>query len=595
MNSGLHLDHAALGSISKISQGGQGAVFTAPGVRLSLVGEAVYKEYRVDICAVLNAVVLEQMAGFLESLSFADGAAFIGRAAWPIRVVIRGGAVTGFIMPRLPQEFRIDFQMPSGAKRAVDAEFQHLLNTDAFLANRGIPITDRLRYELLLDLARGVDLLHRHGVTVGDLSPKNVLFSLAPHPRTYFIDCDSMCFRGSSALPQVETPGWEIRTVSTEELATRATDLYKLGLLALRLFVQNQETRDARTLPPRVTPEVRRLIESSLEREPMSRPAATDWFTHLQEAIATAATGAPSPRSQPPGRTPQTQPASPRLQPSPTLQGHLVTPVGQQTQTSSVGISRRALVTAVLGLGGLALVGGLYAGLKGGGGRSEPIGLTASADRLSQQPPPTVAPSIGSSPLKASAASAPPTPPTTTAPPPAPGTVLYQANWAGGGSDGWQLPDNWALVNGVLVAGGRPSSGSGYVAAPYSPKFSNYAVEVDWQWTAREVNGMSISIRDRYVFDFDTDSPSVQGASGAYTRLSIEGPSGFNSPRIDVIPGLGPQSHRIRFEGKGNVLSAFIDGTKVGEAVSLNSDPPGSAKISAAKNARILSFRIVAT
>jgi hypothetical protein len=75
--------------------------------------------------------------------------------------------------------------------------------------------------------------LHKHGVCVGDISPKNLLFALIPHPAVYFIDCDAMRIDGVSVLRQVETPGWQVP--AGEELATVYSDTYKLGLLALRL------------------------------------------------------------------------------------------------------------------------------------------------------------------------------------------------------------------------------------------------------------------------------------------------------------------------------------------------------------------------
>ena len=85
-------------------------------------------------------------------------------------------------------------------------------------------------------------VFHRHGVAVGDLSPKNLLFSLGPPVKVYFVDCDGMRL-GRSVLPQVETPDSAVRDVNrTEELATPASDSYKLALLTLRLFAGDQST-----------------------------------------------------------------------------------------------------------------------------------------------------------------------------------------------------------------------------------------------------------------------------------------------------------------------------------------------------------------
>ena len=69
-----------------------------------------------------------------------------------------GGAVKGFVMPAIPDEFFTTMNKASGPARTV-GEFQHLLNGDGFLARRQIPLSDRHRYELLEVAAdAGVDL-----------------------------------------------------------------------------------------------------------------------------------------------------------------------------------------------------------------------------------------------------------------------------------------------------------------------------------------------------------------------------------------------------------------------------------------------------
>ena len=82
----------------------------------------------------------------------------------------------------------------SGMSREL-GEFQHLLNDDGFLVRRHLAVSDRRRYELLGEVARALAVFHRHGIAVGDLSPKNLLYS---HQGTgvYIVDCDAMRFRG---------------------------------------------------------------------------------------------------------------------------------------------------------------------------------------------------------------------------------------------------------------------------------------------------------------------------------------------------------------------------------------------------------------
>ncbi|MCX4094634.1 hypothetical protein [Nocardia sp. alder85J] len=283
---------SALGKRVKIATGGQGSVSTAPNAHMQFAKTLVYKEYKPDKLVDVDVAVLESMPAHLESLPFGAGTELLSLVAWPCRLVEDDatGAVLGFVMPSIPDRFFVDMMKSSGPARVL-GEFQHLLNDDSFIARRGIPLTDRHRYELLGETARALTVLHRHGVVVGDLSPKNMLFSLSPTRAVYFIDCDAMRLHGRSALPQLETPGWEVRVVDpAEELATVASDSYKFGLLALRLLTGDQTTRDPARLPPTVPAPVRDLVRSALVKDPAARPVAADWVRQLAQAAAAAST-----------------------------------------------------------------------------------------------------------------------------------------------------------------------------------------------------------------------------------------------------------------------------------------------------------------
>ena len=154
------------------------------------------------------------------------------------------------------------------------------------LAARGIAIDEAQRYALLREVASGLAFLHKHGVCVGDISPKNLLFSLSPHEAVYFIDCDAMRINGVSALPQVETPGWDVP--AGEELATIYSDTYKLGLLALRLLAGDQDTTNPQYIPAGAPSMLRQIITDTLTNEPEKRPLPEAWTYVLGHAIEDA-------------------------------------------------------------------------------------------------------------------------------------------------------------------------------------------------------------------------------------------------------------------------------------------------------------------
>jgi eukaryotic-like serine/threonine-protein kinase len=256
-------------------------VYGAPNVKTKFAASMVYKEYKTQTLTEIDVTALAAMPALVEeSLSYAQAERLISIAAWPCALVEDGGTPTGFVMPAIPDEFFIPLTTVKGVS-TITAEFQHLLNHPSVLAARDIEIEDAQRYTLLREVASGLAFMHKHGVCIGDISPKNLLFSLAPHEAVYFIDCDAVRINGVSALPQVQTPGWD--TPAGEELATIYSDTYKLGLLALRLLAGHQDTKNPSTFPP---PHRRWCARSSPTPSPTRqqsarslKPGLTCWAT----------------------------------------------------------------------------------------------------------------------------------------------------------------------------------------------------------------------------------------------------------------------------------------------------------------------------
>jgi serine/threonine protein kinase len=272
-----------LGVLTKIGQGGQGVVYGAPNVKTKFAPSMVFKEYKPHTLNEIDFAALAAMPALVEdSLSYAEAERLIAVAAWPCALVEEAGASTGFVMPAIPGEFFIPLTTVKGVS-TVTAEFQHLLNHPTVLAARGIQINDVQRYKLLRELASGLAFLHRHGVGVGDISPKNLLFSLSPYEAVYFIDCDAMRINGVSVQRQVETPGWEVP--AGEDLATVYSDSYKLGLLALRLLVGDHDATNPQLVPSNAPDLLRQIITDTLTKAPHQRPLPEAWTYVLGHAI----------------------------------------------------------------------------------------------------------------------------------------------------------------------------------------------------------------------------------------------------------------------------------------------------------------------
>ena len=272
-----------LGVLSKIGQGGQGVVYRAPNVKTKFAAAMVYKEYKLQARTDVDFTALAAMPALVEeSLTYAQAERLISFAAWPCAIIQDAGTPTGFVMPAIPEEFFIELTTVKGVSPST-AEFQHLLNHPTVLAARGITLDDAQRFTLLRETGSALVFLHKHGVCVGDISPKNLLFSLTPHEAVYFIDCDAMRINGVSALPQVETPGWN--APPGEELATIYTDTYKLGLLALRLLTGDHDTTNPGHLPATTPAQLRQIITDTLTNQPHQRPLPEAWTSVLGNAI----------------------------------------------------------------------------------------------------------------------------------------------------------------------------------------------------------------------------------------------------------------------------------------------------------------------
>ena len=275
-----------LGVLTKIGQGGQGVVYRAPNVKTKFAESMVYKEYKPAALAEIDFTALAAMPALVEeSLSYGQAERLVSIAAWPCAIVEDADAPTGFVMPAIPEQFFISLSTVKGVS-STTAEFQHLLNAASVLAARDIAIDEAQRYALLREVASGLAFVHKHGVCIGDISPKNLLFSLSPHEAVYFIDCDAVRVNGVSALPQVETPGWAVP--AGEELATIYSDTYKLGLLALRLLAGDQDVKNPQYIPAGAPSMVRQIITDTLTNEPERRPLPEAWTYVLGHAIEEA-------------------------------------------------------------------------------------------------------------------------------------------------------------------------------------------------------------------------------------------------------------------------------------------------------------------
>lgn len=309
-----HIDARWLGVREQLGKGGQGSVYRLRAFQFepSWRTPTVYKEYDADTVDKLDSGVLERVIMFAGRL--ADEHWLRTRAAWPAATVIRDGRVCGFLMPEVPDEFYANLKLPNGPDR-VPAGLEYLLNPPSYRQRLGILVSERDRVELLADLAQTLSVLHGAGAAVGDLSPKNLLYSAARPRRCFVLDCDSVHVDGASALPYAETPEWGAPEYKPDEPATPRSDVYKFALLAIRLHAGDQSTRDAGVLATH-SPRLQELAQQSLDADPERRPSIAAWEEELERVMLHASELASGAGAQPPGLAePRPKPARGRRLP----------------------------------------------------------------------------------------------------------------------------------------------------------------------------------------------------------------------------------------------------------------------------------------
>jgi DNA-binding helix-hairpin-helix protein with protein kinase domain len=254
-----------LAASRKLASGGQGTVF-----RLADPPGTLLKLYHPG-----TAVLSEELGRLIDL----RGDLRAAPVAWPSGRVFDGGRCVGLLMPEVPEEFATSM---AGRRRLLELQFL-LYPRRAMWADLVLP-TGTQRRRLAAAYVALFRELHARGVVVGDVSMRNLLWSLADGPSVFAIDCDGFRVAGRPpAVRTVDTAGWEDPARPGE--VTLDSDRYKLALVALRVLLGNHA----------VTPEdvcvkefLRCLLGPDLTKLaryaalPGRRPAAECWLGALE-------------------------------------------------------------------------------------------------------------------------------------------------------------------------------------------------------------------------------------------------------------------------------------------------------------------------
>lgn len=320
-----------------LAEGGEGKVFevrTAPVLRDGILGTGaafVYKELRQQR-EVLELAPTVSFLTALEAMEPGLAARVRASSAWPVALVVgeAPGVAVGCLMPRAPGCFWLRHR-DGGPRLATLSYLASDPDRMAFAYGTVVPPPGAPpRVAVVYALARlleawqgtgvGSDALQgsvpRDGLgraVHGDLSAKNVLWSLDPVPAVYVLDCDGATVATASPsaparmqawgrVARATTPNWDDPAVAPGVAPGLPSDRYLLGLAFLRvvgaahfplqarqrgggkLNVDLELPHSWRRLPD--MPRLWGLCERSLSVVDIDgRPTPSEWAAGLEELL----------------------------------------------------------------------------------------------------------------------------------------------------------------------------------------------------------------------------------------------------------------------------------------------------------------------
>lgn len=223
-----------------------------------------------------------------------------GVASWPLEQVTDAGRTVGWLVPRTPEEFLLDFDTPTRPRVRRPQLLEWMLASPMQAAVAGYRADARdavLRLSVLANLVYAVATLHRHGMVYGDLSLRSAAFS-ASDARVRLLDCHAVAAVTNPGRDQRNTPHFlppECQAVGVHEhargnphLQDQATDVYKLGLCIVRVLSRGPGSTQLRTadhLTEVLDTETMAAVNGALSVDPSARPSAGALYSHLSRYV----------------------------------------------------------------------------------------------------------------------------------------------------------------------------------------------------------------------------------------------------------------------------------------------------------------------
>lgn len=322
----ITIQKESLRGLKKLAKGQQGTVYrveSAPAIP-GLATDVVYKSYSKGTLAEGGKSLRHAMPSLIllpDSMSAEEQRIIRLHTVWPQALVIEGDDAVGILMKLIPDGFFFDLQKSARKERTL-LKSTYMLVPEAKKPERNIPPASAV--ERIMFFLRALDVVaffHRHSLIIGDFSANNLIVSnpdaaFSSGKRAFvpkFMDIDGFRF-GSSVAPiqQLNSPAWFTpeTTAAVKErdrliaataptvqisaararanIQTTKSDVFKMGLLALRLFHVAPDPNDDDTqtvyssksslanMERLVGKQRTALVTSMLDNNPDGRPTADE-------------------------------------------------------------------------------------------------------------------------------------------------------------------------------------------------------------------------------------------------------------------------------------------------------------------------------
>jgi len=277
------------GSLEFLNEGGEGAVYL-----IASKPSLVFKEYLPEVLPTIDMQMLQRLVGIESALPTSDWERIRKRSAWPTDLVADSGRTIGFTMSKLDLRFYRKYGLKQKPSLTL-CEWNHIVHQNQPLGKLRMSEVPRLNendiLKLLHDLAITIETIHRSDLIIGDLSGRNLIWSIDNGHEVHFIDCDSFRFASNSPNAVAKQTVDYIDPTVGNEPTNQQTDVYKFGIAAFRALSGEPSKYPAdvgvrRELLARSDNDsIAHLVERSTSNNQSSRPSISEWVAALDERV----------------------------------------------------------------------------------------------------------------------------------------------------------------------------------------------------------------------------------------------------------------------------------------------------------------------